>query len=289
MTRRLRLAFVFALWLPALAARAEPVGYVGSFDQLFRVDFGTDQSTLIGNSIGFASVEGLAFAPNGTLYGISDATKQLVTINTATGKGTLVGFTGLAGQGIGQFDALDPGLAFTVDGRLWASSATVNKLWRLDPVTATATLVGATGAHISGLAGRGDELYGVGSNGNENLYRINTSTGAATLIGALFPGQSVHFDNAGADFDGNGVLWAVLDYSPTMPNRASDLVRINLDTGAATIVGQTHLDSDALAIAPPQAIVERQSIPALSPAAMAALALLLAGLVPFAPRRRRVR
>ena len=277
MTRRLRLAYVALLSLPAVAW-AEPVGFVGSFDQLFRVDYGTNQSTLIGNSIDFADVEGLAMAPDGSLYGISDATKQLIRVSTQTGKGTLVGATGLNGQGVGQFDALDFGLAFTHDGKLWASSATVNKLWRLDPNTALATLVGATGAHISGLAGIGDRLYGIGSNGNENLYRIDTATGAATLIGPLFPGKSVHYDNAGLDFDARGILFAVLDYSPTQPNRPSDLVRIDLATGAATIVGQTAIDSDALALAPPGVLAEGPPpIPALGSAALALLALLLLG------------
>ena len=275
MTRRLRLAFVALFCLPTLAW-AEPEGFVGSFDQLFKVDYGTNQSTLVGNSIGYADVEGLAMAPDGTLYGISDATKQLIRVNTTTGKGALVGATGLNGQGVGQFDALDFGLAFTHDGRLWASSATVNKLWRLDPVTALATFVGPTGAHISGLAGRGSALYGIGSNGHENLYKLDTITGAATIIGPLFPGQTVHYDNAGLDFDSHGVLWAVLDYSPTQPNRPSDLARIDLYTGKATIVGQTAIDSDALALAPPGADdVGPPPIPAASPWLLALLGVLV--------------
>ena len=282
MTRRLRLAYVALLCLPALAW-AEPVGFVGSFDQLFKVDYGTNQTTLIGNSIDFADVEGLAFAPDGTLYGISDATKQLIRVNTTSGKGLLVGATGLNGQGVGQFDALDFGLAFTHDGKLWASSATVNKLWQLNPGTAVATLVGSTGAHISGLAGIGNTLYGIGSNGNENLYRVDTTTGKATLIGPLFPNQNAHFDNAGLDFDANGVLYAVLDYSPTQPNRQSDLVRIDVATGAATVVGQTAIDSDALALAPPGVLAEGvPPIPTLSSAVLALLALLLLGAARFA-------
>ena len=60
MTRRMRLASVALLCLPTLAW-AEPIGFVGSFDQLFRVDYGTNQSTLVGSSIEFADVEGLAF------------------------------------------------------------------------------------------------------------------------------------------------------------------------------------------------------------------------------------
>ena len=275
MTRRMRLASVALLCLPALAW-AEPIGFVGSFDQLFRVDYGTNQSTLVGSSIEFADVEGLAFAPDGTLFGISDASKQLIRVNTSTGKGALVGATGLIGQGVGQFDALDFGLAFTYDGRLWASSATVNKLWRLDPNTALATLVGSTGAHISGLAARGNDLYGIGSNGNENLYRIDTTTGAATLVGPLFPGQTVHYGNAGLDFGANGILYGVLNYSPTQPNRPSDLVRINVDTGAAQILGQTVIDSDALALAPPAAPLAAGAppIPALSPPMLTLMALL---------------
>ena len=287
MTRRMRLASVALLSLPALAW-AEPVGYVGSFDQLFKVDYGTNQTTLVGNSIDFADVEGLAFAPDGTLYGISDSTKQLIRVNVTSGKGALVGATGLNGQGVGQFDALDFGLAFTYDGQLWASSATVNKLWRLDPTTALATFVGNTGAHISGLAGIGNKLYGIGSNGNENLYSIDTATGKATMIGPLFPGGTVHYDNAGLDFDSSGHLWAVLDYSPTQPNRPSDLVRIDRNTGAATITGQTAIDSDALALAPPGKLEDGPPpIPALSPVLLALLGLLLLGAARFALKAER--
>jgi hypothetical protein len=99
----------------------------------------------------------------------------------------------------------------------------------------------------------------------------------------------VHYDNAGLDFAANGVLYGVLDYSPTQPNRASDLVRINVDTGAAQILGQTVIDSDALALAPPAAplAVGPPAIPALSPQMLALLALLLLGVAGVARRAER--
>ncbi len=250
-----RLALACAILLP-FGVAAAPLGYVSSFDRLYRVDLGTGQQTLVGdfrlaNNERVFDVEGLAFAPDGALYGVSDASEVLVRIDPANGASTVVGSLGLAGQGTGAGNNLDFGLSFTCDGKLWLAAETAAKLWEVNAANGSTRAVGALGAKITGLAGRGLELFGIGASGDERLYRIDTATGAASAVGAGL-GSSIHFDDGGLDFDASGNLWAVLDYRPTSPNRASDLARIDATSGIATLTGRSIADDgEGLAIAPP--------------------------------------
>lgn len=281
----------------ALPAAAEPLAYAVSFNKLYRIDLGNGQTTVIGET-GFNDVEGLALSPTGVLYGIVDSTKTLITIDKQTGRGNLIGSapgnTGLTGQGVGQFDALDFGLAFTCDGRLWASSDTTGKLWQLDPVSGRATAAGNLGAHVTGLGANVDGLFGLGAQGDEGVFRINTATGAATKIGGLATG--IVFADGGLDFDAAGKLWGILDYRPPDDNRPSDIVRIDLTTGAATFVSTTLPEMEGLAITPMPACrgpgglgpSPYLAVPAMGGAARTLLALtvVLGGLFAFAlPRR----
>lgn len=262
-----RLLAGFLVCLP-VAAVAEPVGYAVGFDSLYRIDMGTGQATLVG-PLGYIDVEGLAFAPNGELYGVADAgavppandqTDFLLRIDTATGAATAVGqMTALAGTGVGTFGELDYGLAFTCSGQLWLSSDTTGQLWEVNPANAQTRLVGNTGAAISGLAARGDTLYGLSIDGNESLYRINTTTAAASLVGPI--GLPDRVFDAGLDFDAQGRLWATIDYlsPPTgIPPLRNDLARLDPMTGGIlelrTINGAgTGIDTvqmEGLALAP---------------------------------------
>jgi hypothetical protein len=159
------------LALLPLTSLAQPVGYAVGFDSLYRINLATGQTTAVG-PIGFNDVEGLAFGPSGLLYGVADATAGsgsgitdlLIRIDTNTGAGTLIGaMPTLAGAG--PNGNLDYGLAFTCDGRLWLSSDTTQQLWEVDPANAGTRLVGNTGRNISGLAARGNRLYGLSVGG----------------------------------------------------------------------------------------------------------------------------
>ena len=239
-----------------LTAVADPVGYTVGFNTLYRLDMATGQATAVG-PIGFTDVEGLAFSSGGTLYGVADAgtgepnssiTDVLIRIDTTTGAGTLVGQLGL--QGLGPSGNLDYGLAFTADGRLWLSSDSTNQLWEVSPAGAVTRLVGPTGRAISGLAARGNELYGVSVDATPSLYRIDTGSGAASLIGALNVGGVVA--DAGLDFDAAGQLWAVLDPEPAAEG-ASRAVRIDTTTGAGSVAANISVASvgmEGLALAP---------------------------------------
>ena len=221
-----------------VANAAGPTAYAAGFDTLFRIDLATRQGVVVGqfgqfggSSIG--DVEGLAFAADGTLYGVSDSIPGggLLRINTATGRATVVGNLGL--QGTGAFDSLDFGLAATCDGRMWVSSDTTSRLWEVDTATGATRLVGSMGRKISGLAARTDGLYGVGVEGDEGLYLIDTASGQATLVRAF---SGVTLPDAGLDFDADGNLWAVFDLFP--PVAHSDLVRIDPVTGVEANVGR---------------------------------------------------
>lgn len=275
-------------------AVADPIGYAAGFSDLYRIDFATGQATLVGPT-GYNDVEGLAFAPGGTLYAVADATAGtgsgvtdfLIRIDPNTGAGTLVApLAGLAGLGIpgaGSNFELDYGLAFTADGRLWLSSDTLSMLWEVNPANGSTRLVGATGARITGLAARGNELFGVSAAGSEALYRIDLATGSAVLVGSL--GLADRMYDAGLDFDAAGRLWITLDYfSPPsgIPPLRNDLAQINPTTGALsglrTITGAgSGIDTvqmEGLAIAPP-AFVSVGTEPAPVPGpGLPALALL---------------
>ena len=242
-----------------LSVSAEPFGYAVGFSTLYRINLATGQATAVGNGIGFNDVEGLAIAPDGTLFGVADATAGLgsslsdllIRIDTTTGTGTLVAaMTGLSGLGAPPTGNLDYGLAFTCDQRLWLSSDTTNQLWEVNPGTGAPRFVGNTGAPISGLAARGSDLFGVSQGATPSLFRVDTATGAGTLIGALSVGGVV--DDAGLDFDAAGNLWSVLDPEPVVFS-ASRIARIDPETGQGTVVSTStvsQIGMEGLAIAP---------------------------------------
>lgn len=262
--RRLLAALFCLLPLPALAA---PQAYVSAWNTLYRLDLATGQATPVGTGIGFNDVEGLAFAPDGTLYGVADGTAGsgsastdfLIRIDTATGTGTLVGVMS-ALQGLGPNGQLDYGLSFTCDGRLWASSDTTGGLWQIDPIDASARAVGNTGAPLTALGGRGNLLFGVGvQNGfgdrnQQALYRLDPATAIATRLGSLLIDETL--SSGGADFDASGTLWATLDSQPPDVNRATRLARIDTVTGRAEVIASIsgiaeNVSVRGMAIAPP--------------------------------------
>jgi hypothetical protein len=69
----------------------------GGADQLYAINATTGAASLIG-AIGGENVYALGFSQTGVLFGESDATSELLSINTATGAGTDIGPTGLSGN-----------------------------------------------------------------------------------------------------------------------------------------------------------------------------------------------
>lgn len=223
---------------PVSAAWAQSSGYGIAFDELYRVDLGSRQATLIGPAgvyagRALAQFTGLTYGPGGDLYAVAATHKALIRINAATGAGSFVGAFGLAGQGSGQFDALDLSMTWGCSGQFWMTSAVTRELWTVDPANAVTTRVGNTGRRLSGLAMRNGKLYGTGIGTDQGLYLIDTTTAAATPIGAI-TGNIPWIDPS---FASNGALWATFSYNPPQNREWSDLARIDPSTGVATNLG----------------------------------------------------
>lgn len=300
-------AALFAL-CAASAATAEPFALVPAYDQIYRVDLATRTAELAGDTGSYAGqpivIKGLAFSPNGSLFGASDNTKSLFRLDILSRPAVIVGSLGLAGQGDpARLDALDLSYAVTCDGSAWLASGVARKLWKVDTITGMTTLVGSTGARITGLAARGRTLYGAGDYESPSLFRVDTGTGTATPIGS-FGISATKISSVWPAFDINGNLWAAVSYIPPPPPAAnafppdwSDLARINVETGAMSVLGPITGPEDmrsvplfGLAITPqpacPTGTVTAQPVPATSTPTLAALAglLLLGGW--FGLRRR---
>jgi hypothetical protein len=293
-------------------AVAAPVGYsvnadsAGNVaDSLFRIDLGTGAQTRI-DTIKVASefridVEGLAFAPDGTLYGIDDSSMTLFPINPDTAQvrpADEVRLSGLPSGGGNDF-----GMTFTCDGSLFVTSVARDTLYRLE-LDGTAIPIGtegSLGANIGALAAWGEpaQLYGLGNglDGNQDkdvpvLFRVDPVTGVASEIGPL-GNLAGAYAEGGLAFDDSGQLWAITDrrdrFGFALP---SEILEIDLATGAATGV-RTLQESgfESLAIAMPggcdsdddgtggsfDASANIPGVPALGRGGLALLTLLLLG------------
>ena len=165
------------------SAAADSVGTVFSSTdlELVTIDSTSGLGTgVVSYSAPFSNgIRGLAFADDDTLYALADTgplgslgPDSLYTVDIGTGNFTLVGSTGLTDV---------QGLAFSASGDLFAWDIT-SGLMSLDLTTGFATDVGAA-AGISGIQalefGADGTLFG----GRDELYSIDTATGAWSLIG----------------------------------------------------------------------------------------------------------
>lgn len=150
----------------------------GDPGQLMSIDTATGAPSVIGpiSSI----IDGIAFAPDGTLYAADNSAYQLVTLNPANGSVASV---------IGSYgnSALVEGLAVRPsDEVLFGIDNSGPSLITLDTTTGAATSVGlfGVGVTMAGLAFNldGSVLYSIGHN-DGCLYTVNQSTGAATSVG----------------------------------------------------------------------------------------------------------
>jgi hypothetical protein len=161
-----------------------------------------------------------------TLGNNASSPGALITIDPATGAGTLVGPTGIVGS---LNDPGVPALAIRSTGEILAMDiGTGSRLYWIDATTGAATLVATTAlASPPAIAyDGGDILWAVDNVGK--LYTLDDQTGASVLVGAT--GAFIK----GMAFDPTtGVLWG--------SDASSAVFTINVQTGAATLVGSTGL------------------------------------------------
>jgi len=213
--------------------------------------------------------EGLAFAPDGTLWGIDDQSLTLFPINTATGTinfGDEISLSSIpVVSSIPAGGGNDFGMTFSCDNTLYITSVGTRTLYSLDSEGNSAIIgsLGALRANISAIAAIGNptRLYGLGNGQFEdgdtdspNLYSIDTNTGIATQIGAL-GGLVGEYSQGGLAFDSNGDLWAITDrriVNGEIADLASQVFKIDVSSGTASLVNSTAaVGFESLAIGPP--------------------------------------
>jgi outer membrane protein assembly factor BamB len=151
------------------------------------------------------------------LYMMTFGENKLYRLDSASGSAGLIGSLTVSGM-----------TDIAVQGTtMWGVSFT--QFVRVDPQTAACTVIGNTGqSDINGLAvSIGGTIYAGGYNGN--FYRINASTGAATVIGPFGGGRSMSGDLA---IDSNDNVYAALNSGGTVV-----LAHVNVTNGSATVIG----------------------------------------------------
>ncbi len=268
-----KIAILSLVMAMSVAVHAAPVGYSinsdsasGNSDSLYRIDMATGGETRLGRvqSLGQTriDVEGLAFAPDGTLYGVDDSSLTLFPINVDNGVVNHVEEISIRGLPIGGGN--DFGLTFACDGTLYASSVSTTALYSIDLETGVATSIGNMGHNISALAAYGNSpvrLYGLGNGLNANhtvdsrtLFEINLQTGVATALPQEIGAEVLSYAEAGISFDNQGVLWAITDRrSVPEGSFASQILTIDTSTGVAKSVSSTTEQGfESLAITVPR-------------------------------------
>jgi hypothetical protein len=260
---------LFAVALGATPAQAAPILYGVTFgNQLITIDTTTGAGTLVGN-LTEANMFPLGLGVvNGRLYTFdqsADLLKELNPATAATISSINLGFgTDIVGEG---------GLDFRSDGVgfLNSTGGNTSTIFQFTTTAGSGTTVGTTGgvAGLDGLAfNSADVLYGLGQDPQNNLYTVNQTTGALTLIGAT--GVSGSSAIGGLDFLGS-TLFGVIN---------SSLYTINTSTGAATLIGSTGFNVSGIAFLDTQPNVIPEP---------ASLILMGSGLLGLAARRRRRR
>ena len=135
-------------------------------DDLYKLDSQTGQQTFVGSTIGFTTIEGLDFAPDGTLYGW-DLESGLVTIDVETGAATDIN------PDVGA-DVPIQGIVFANDGRLFGSR---DALYEINVATGETTYLGNSDySSIRGLEIRTDAATGATS--KSGTHQEDVLTGA---------------------------------------------------------------------------------------------------------------
>jgi uncharacterized repeat protein (TIGR01451 family) len=162
------------------------VQYGANPNHLYSYNLSTGATVDIGSmGIGATNLVRLAFNGAGVLYGM-DSGPALYSINTSTGAATLV-----CGSVAGILTGGD--IAFNSSGTLYAMTG--NQLYTIDIGACASTLIGSPGVNNlpSMVIDSSNNMYAFRYGaGTQQLYSINTSNGAGTLVGALSPGVNFY-------------------------------------------------------------------------------------------------
>ena len=205
--------------VPAHAALFGVAGFSSfGIQSLYAIDAATGAATLVG-STGLRQISGLEWdSANNRLVALNALGDQYV-INTGTGASTLLAS--------GSYGVPEGSIAFS-GGSTYTTLFDNLNTWNGTGWTEIGNSGLAAGADISGLASGGGRMLGLALNGSgsDQIVSFNTTTGAATVIGATGTNAT---SVAGFTYAFIGGEWF-------MTNGAS-LFSVNADTGAASLIG----------------------------------------------------
>jgi hypothetical protein len=167
----------------------------------------------------------------GTMYAC-ESNRSFYSINMATGAKTFIGTISTSVQVSGAL-AYDCLTQTTYVSSTSANFGVSKQVYRLNVATAVATAIGPYGdpeiiMHGLEIDSTNGNMYGLSSH-NGGLYRVDKSTGAATLIGLTGITGLGSFGNLGYDSDGHTMYAS---------NSLTDsLYKIDLVTAQATLIG----------------------------------------------------
>ncbi len=174
---------------------------------------------------------------NGKWYGVEWGNGNLYEINPFDGSMNLIGASGYSIRGIAWDGTTMYGCSANYFGSINLEDASVTIIG----------LMGDTPMMIGLACDAAGNVYGVDAV-YDNLYSINTTTGAATIIGPLGIDLAEYAQDMDYDKD-NDILY-LAGYVSTPSYITGALLTVNISTGAATLVGefQNGAELDAFAI-----------------------------------------
>jgi hypothetical protein len=223
-------------------------------DHLVHINLETGEFTSKGRIADpYIALEGLAMSANGTLFGADDNTKTLVQISINEGLAFPVSNSN-QNFGFGAVpESYDFGMTFTCENKLNMVVKHTGDLYEVNESTGQANLIGNTGHNFTSLAAWGEELYAVAS-GDFSLYKINRETARAERVGSLGDlGGGIELNGSGMSFDEDGNLWLVINLRLSDPLNPfpSRIFKVNTTTGHATLISETLVGIESLAITGP--------------------------------------
>jgi hypothetical protein len=282
------LIFSLAFFCFTIPASADNLVYIVNGAQFGTMDLNTGAYSPIGSGTP-QGAEGLVRGPNGSLLTLTFS-GNLDSINPATGAPTIIGPTGLADCSMPSSPCgpTSANVLGQVGGQIYATDF-ANDLYKINPTTGHATLIGPTGmpeltfvplstnpdgtfnAYDESLFSVGGDLYATFDTIKVNsstfavtpvispdLYQIDPLTGQATVIAPTTLGL-------GAVANVNGTLYA-------FGNSTSQVLTLNLTNGKTTVV--TNFDPAAGIIAGAVAVAPEPASAALAGVGIIAAALL---------------
>ncbi len=164
---------------------------VDSNNNLYQVNITNGALSLIGPTNAFFGLTGLAARSDGGLFATDSFSSGLggaeYRLDPTSGMASKLGQSGLSGSFV-----VDGGLAFGPGDNLYmdyGDFASNNALYTVNQTTGVATKVGNTGFDVNALVFSGGQAYGFDFFGE--IYRINSSTGAATDTGVAISGGGI--------------------------------------------------------------------------------------------------